>query len=207
MPSLPNLSHHLMKTQTQHHFTSRNYVLVTMLLVLCFGSPAPLAQAAECAAAAAPDSSATAAGEHLLCPADTADMEQRYTKLFEAALRAASSRRPEEISFWSDTSALGGCVVHNGRFREFYVSETAFGRTLWFRDTAGPQGEFPRTRVQYQFTHNSSQGVVSHGFYLSEGKPVRTPHAVAIMALRETCDFWLGILGASGTSQLASAGK
>lgn len=203
MPSLSNLSYRLMKTYPLNQLTSRNYLLGTMLLPLWLGSPAPLAQAEDCAVS---DQSTIAAGGHLLSPAETADHEQRYTLLFQAALRAASASQTK-ISFWSAPSALGGSVVHNGRFREFYVSETVVGRTIWFRDTSGPEGQFPRTRLQYQSPLKSTQGVVTHGFYLAEGQPVRTPHDVALNTLRENCDFWLDLLAPSDRSQMAIVGK
>jgi hypothetical protein len=141
-----------------------------------------------------------------LSPADTADLETRYSQLFQAALHAAAEGQ-SDVSFWSAGSALGGHIIHEGRFREFYVSETAYGRTIWFRDTAGPNGEFPRTRLHYQLTQGSQQGAVFQGFYLDEGQPLRPPQAVALTTLRETCDFWLDLLAATRDSRVAAAGK
>jgi hypothetical protein len=165
----------------------------------------PFAQADD-APGPAPGTTDQAKRDRPLSARDAADLEQRFQRLFAAVLNAAS--KPQEVvTFWTAENTLGGHVIRNGRYREFYLAHSETGKTLWFRDTAGPNEEFPRTRVTYEGSPDGAPSV-SLGFYVTEGPAVHLPQDTALTALREACDFWLLLLhkAARSPEQLAFRG-
>ncbi len=124
----------------------------------------------------------------------TSNERETYERLFQDTRTMASTRLRQgsgPLSFWTEDNAVGANTIRDGRFREFYVDETERSLTLWFRNTDGPEGEFPRDRVSLHLDKVSGQSVVVAAVYPEPGAPIWLPKDVALNHLHQVASQWI----------------
>ncbi len=129
-------------------------------------------------------------GEFRLTEAEHAFCEQLLRVVTQEAIGKAMDRG-NQATYWTDNNAMGGSVLIDGRFCEFYVLTTKDSRTLFFRNTSGPDAEFPRERMIYQRDASTGQSVIRGAFYANEGAPVSLSKKLSLQKMHDAALAWV----------------